>query len=75
MSLLGGNREEEERLQKKDGRSAWFMGLAENRRSNGLVYQKDDHDLQSSTYGFSWGPKPLACIKFHVLKKMEWYSA
>ena len=63
MSLLGGYREEEERLQNKDGRSAWFMGLAENRRSNGLVYQNDDYDLQSSTYGFSWGPKPLACLE------------
>ena len=63
MSLLGGYRDEEEGLRNKDGRSAWFMGLAENRRSNGLVYRNDDYDLQSNTYGFSWGPKPSACLK------------
>ena len=62
MSLLGGYRDEEERLQNKDGRSAWFIGLAEDRRSNGLVCQNDDFDLQSNTYGFSWGPKPLASL-------------
>ncbi len=63
MSLLGGYRDEKEGLQNKDGRSAWFIGVAEDRRSNGLVYQNDDYDLQSNTYGFSWGPKPLACLK------------
>lgn len=31
LSLLVGYREEEERLQNKDGRPAWFVGLAENR--------------------------------------------
>ena len=63
MSLLGGYRGEEEGLRDKDGRSAWFMGLAENCRSNGLVYRNDDHDQQSNTYGFSWGPKPSACLR------------
>ena len=63
MSLLGGYRDEEKGLRNKDSRSAWFMDLAENRRSNGLVYQNDDDDLQSNTYGFSWGPKPSACLR------------
>ena len=63
MSLLGGYRDQKETLQNKDGRSAWFIGVAEDRRSNGLVYQNDDYDLQSNAYGFSWGPKPLACLK------------
>ena len=63
MSLLGGYRHEEEGLRRKDGRSAWFMDLAESRRSNGLVYQNDDDDLQENTYGFSWGPKPSACLQ------------
>ena len=63
MSLLGGYRDEEEGLWNKDGRSAWFMDLAESRRSNGLIYKNDDDDLQSNTYGFSWGPKPSACIR------------
>ena len=31
MSLLGGYRDEEEGLKNKDGRSAWFIGLAEDR--------------------------------------------
>ena len=63
MSLLGGYRDEKEGLQNKDGRSARLIDVAEDRRSNGLVYQNDDYDLQSNTYGFSWGPKPLACLK------------
>ena len=63
MSLLGGYRDEKEGLQNKDGRSAWFIGVVEDRRSNRLIYQNDDHDLQSNTYGFSWGPKPLVCLK------------
>ena len=63
MSLLGGYRDQKEALQNKDGRSAWFIGVAEDRRSNGLVYQNDDYDLQSNAYGFSWGPKPSACLK------------
>ncbi len=45
MLLLGGYRDEEEGLQNIDGRSAWFTGLAEDRQSNGLVYQNDDYDL------------------------------
>ena len=63
MSLLGGYRDEKEGLQKKEGIFTWFIGVAEDRRSNGLVYQNDECDLQSYTYGFSWGPKPLACLK------------
>lgn len=63
MSLLAGYRDEEEKLRNKDGRSAWFMDLAESRRSNGLVYQNDDDDLQSNAYGFSWGPKSSACLQ------------
>lgn len=63
MSLLVGYRDEEEGLRRKDGRSAWFMDLAESRRSSGLVYQNEDDDLQLNTYGFSWGPKPSACLQ------------
>ena len=62
MSLLDGYRIEEEGLRHKDRRSIWSMTLAENRRSNGLVYQNDEYDLQSNNYGFSWGPKPSACL-------------
>ena len=63
MSLLGGYREEDRRLQNTDGRPAWFMDLAENRRSYGQVYENDYYELQSRNYGFSWGPKPSACLK------------
>lgn len=63
MSLLGGYSDEEEGLRNKTGRSAWILDVAENRRQNGLVYQNDDDDLQSNTYGFSWGPKPSACLQ------------
>lgn len=63
MSLLVGHRDEKEGLRNKDGRSAWILDLAQNRRQNGLVYQNDDDDLQSNTYGFSWGPKPSACLQ------------
>ena len=63
MSLLGGYRDKEEGLRCEDGRSVWSMDFVENHRSSGLVYQNDDYDLQSNTYGFSWGPKPSACLK------------
>ena len=62
MSLLDGYSNEEEGLRHKDGRSTWSMTLAEDRRSKGIVYHNDDYDLQSNTYGFSWGPKPSACL-------------
>lgn len=56
MSLLGGYR----------AGKKWLLdteGLPEDRRSFGFVYQNDDYDLQSNTYGFSWGPKPSARLK------------
>lgn len=56
MSLLGGYRAGKKRLLDTEG---W----PEDRRSFGLVYQNDDYDLQSNTYGFSWGPKPSARLK------------
>ena len=62
MSLLDGYRAEEEGLLHKDRKSTWSMTLAEGRRSNGLIYQNDEYDLQSNNYGFSWGPKPSACL-------------
>ena len=62
MSLLGGYREGMKMLRDKYGWIAWSIGLNENRRSLGLVYENDDYDLQSNTYGFSWGPKPVACL-------------
>ena len=62
MSLLGGYRGDDS--DDSSGRSTWFMGLAEDARSDGrLVYTNDDTDLQSNTYGFSWGPKPSARLK------------
>ncbi|KAL8697742.1 MAG: hypothetical protein Q9201_006956 [Fulgogasparrea decipioides] len=61
MSLLGGYSDKDLKLTDK---SAWFMGLAEDARSYGkLVYPNDDTDLQLNAYGFSWGPKPYACLK------------
>ena len=57
MSLLGGYREEDKRLQNKDGRPAWSMDFAEDRRSYGQVYANDHYDPRSSTYSFPWGPK------------------
>ena len=60
MSLLGVY---EERLFYKDDRFPWYENLAENRRSLGKFYRNDNHDLQSNTYGFSWCPKPSACLE------------
>ena len=62
MSLLDGYIDEANRLRVKDAESDWDLILAEDRRSEGLVYHNDDYDLQSNAYGFSWGPKPSACL-------------
>ena len=63
MSLLGGYRDRGEGLRLEDGRSVWDEDFVGNHRANGIVYKNDDYDLQSNTYGFSWGPKPSACLK------------
>ena len=51
MSLLGGYFEQSKGKEK-----------AVDARSDRLVYENDDNDLPSNTYGFSWGPKPSACL-------------
>ena len=60
MSLLDGYGSP--RLRHRYGRAEWDLTLAEDRRSVPLVYHNDDYDLQSNNYGFSWGPKPTACL-------------
>ncbi|MCJ1454644.1 hypothetical protein MMC28_004997 [Mycoblastus sanguinarius] len=58
MSLLARYRAQDERLRNVERE----LTLAENGRSIGLVYENDDFDLQSNAHGFSWGPKPSACL-------------
>lgn len=60
MSLLAGYVDEED----------WFghvylhsMEWGGDHRSYGIVYRNDDNDVPSNTYGFSWGPRPLACLQ------------
>lgn len=65
MSLLGGYRDDhkDQGLRNKDGKFAWFEGSAEDGRAEKSVYQEQDSDLPSNSYGFSWGPKPSACLE------------
>lgn len=63
MSLLGGYSDEEEGLRNKEGTSVWVLDVAQDRRQHRIIYENDDDDQQSNTYGFSWGPKPTACLQ------------
>lgn len=62
MSLLGGYQEEDQPLL-EDRKSVWSIDVATDGRANGLMFFTDESDAESNAYGFSWGPKPSACLK------------
>ena len=62
MSLLVGCQANDQGPSSKHGASDWVIDLARNGRTTKLLYQNDDHDLSSNTYGFSWGPKPSGSL-------------
>ncbi|KAL8902502.1 MAG: hypothetical protein Q9207_004659 [Kuettlingeria erythrocarpa] len=83
MSLLAGYREDDESLRLFDefkerfpeGELPKSLSLAGSARSDGrLVYANDNSDSPWNTYGFSWGPKPVACLKKIMYLEDEEYT-
>ncbi|KAI4181828.1 MAG: hypothetical protein L6R41_006379, partial [Letrouitia leprolyta] len=72
MSLLGGYADKGEPFQRTVDHTDRFLTLLENARADGrLVYPNDNADLRSNTYGFSWGPRPSACLR-NLIYIEEW---
>lgn len=58
MSLLAGYAVDSEVAAYASSEMVWELEIARNSRALGLVFENDDHDLASKSYGFSWGPSP-----------------
>ncbi|KAL9609191.1 MAG: hypothetical protein Q9167_006029 [Letrouitia subvulpina] len=64
MSLLGGYEAQDNRSDDQGyDNPTRSTSLAKDGRSIRPVYENDDHDIPSNAYGFSWGPKPSACLQ------------
>ncbi|MCJ1428054.1 hypothetical protein MMC29_005961 [Sticta canariensis] len=61
-SLLDGYAVDSEFASDTNGREIWVLDTARNDRALGLVFENDDQDTTSNSYGFSWGPHPSGCL-------------
>ena len=59
MSLLGGYGARGKEIWDLQGLKAGVIDLARDGRSLGIIFQNDDMDSPSRSYGFSWGPPPF----------------
>ena len=61
-SLLGGYAVDSESASDTNGRKIWVLDTARNDRALGLVFENNDQDITSNSYGFSWDPHPSGCL-------------
>lgn len=57
-SLLAGYAVDSEADPDTNGKNVWVRETARNARALGLVFENNDQDIPSNSYGFSWGPHP-----------------
>ena len=62
MSLLAGYAINSTTAAEFQREKVWELEIARNSRALGLVFENDDHDVASNSYGFSWGPHPLGYL-------------
>lgn len=58
MSLLGGYAVDSKAAPVTNGKKEWILEIARDARALGLVFENNDQDITSNSYGFSWGPHP-----------------